>query len=282
MTEAHARQDLNDAPASCRPVLPLKMPDITPAPVARLPRLAWLPLSLLVINDAYQRSLSDKSITSIRKMVANFDWARLKALTVVEMPGSVYEIIDGQHTAIAAASHGGILHLPCLVSPERSVQARAADFVGINRDRVAMTQMQVFWAEVTAEDEIAMEVLQGVAAAGGKVLRVPPAYGEFQVGDLMCIGTLRKLANLGGLAYVKRAVSLCVSGKLAPVKAVILGALPHLIWDGPLAGRMSDDEIISVLRVHGSDAIIDRARMVRREEKQSMSLTVASVILRLA
>lgn len=134
------------ADTKLRKIEPLKAPDIARPDPGDKPELVWLPLSALVVNDSYQRSLSDKSIRVIRKIVASFNWARIKALSVTDIGGGRYEVIDGQHTAIAAATHGEILELPCVVTAERSVQERAADFVGLNRDRLTMTPMQVFFA----------------------------------------------------------------------------------------------------------------------------------------
>lgn len=261
-----------------RAVAPLKMPDVKPAEISSVPQLTWLPLDRLVINEDYQRSLTERSVSAIRRIVAKFDWARLKALTVVEMEDGTYEIIDGQHTAIAAASHGGIERLPCLVSPERSLQARASDFVGINRDRVSMTAQQVFWAEVTAEDELAIEALQGASAGGGTIRRGPPSYGAYDIGDIMCPGALKAIAKRGGPTWVKRVVSICVDGKLAPIKAPFVAALPRLLWEGPLAGTISDGAIVSVLRIHGGETLITQARTLRKRLRITTPIALATTI----
>ena len=265
-----------------RAVEALKMPDVVRAEVRERPRMEWLALDTLVINDEYQRSLSEKSVRAIRRMVANFDWARLKALSVVDVGDGKFEVIDGQHTAIAAASHGGIDAVPCLIAPMRSLQARAGDFVGINRDRVSMTPMQVFWAEVAAEDEIAVEVLRGVELGGGRLLTGPPAFGRYKVGDVIAIGALKSLAKNGGPAWVKRAVSVCVEATLAPISANILKAMMLLLWEGRHAGQITDDQIIAVLRIHGGDAIQDKARTLRHDLKKPIGECVAEVISRLA
>lgn len=244
------------------------------------PELQWIPLSQLYINDAYQRRLTDRSRRAIRKIASRFDWAKLKALSVIDVGDGRFEVTDGQHTAIGAATHGGIDELPCLVSPSRSLEKRAAAFVGLNRDRVGMTELQVYHAELQAGDELAIEIQQGVERAGGRVLRNPTS--DYKVGDLMCIGSLRQLAKKGGPAYVKRAVGLGVQANLAPIKAPVLRGLINLIWEGELAGKLSDPHIVDVLRVYGQDKIIDKARALRTEERGTPAESFAKIVVRLS
>lgn len=257
-----------------RPVAPIKAPDVTPSALGEPPALVWIALEELVINDAYQRHISEKSVTLIRRMVARFDWGRVKALSVVAIGGGKYEVIDGQHTAIAAATHGGIETLPCLLTRDRDAAMRAADFVSLNRDRLAMTPMQVFFAELAAGEELAGDVDRGVRAAGGRVLKYPPPHAKFDVGDAVCVAQLRALARAGGVAYVKRAVRICVEGRCAPVKAVTLKALQKLIWGGKgLSAGVTDIGLAAALARHGQEGLISLAQ--RRREQQGGSLADA-------
>ncbi|QYJ00777.1 hypothetical protein KUV46_15825 [Thalassovita mediterranea] len=263
-----------------RPIKAISIAGVTPATVSDLPELKWLPLDCLVINDEYQRALSERSVSAIRKIVANFDWAKLKALSVIDVGDGKFEVIDGQHTAIAAASHKQIAELPCLVSGARTVEKRAEAFVGLNRDRVQMTDMQVFHAELKAGDEIAVEIQQGVDSAGGRVLKNPTS--TYKVGDLMCIGALRQLAKKGGPAWVKRAVSLGIQGKLAPIKSPVLRGLVRLIWEGEHAGKLTDQQIVDVFRLYGQEKLIDRAKAYRSDNGGTPADCFAEVIVRLS
>lgn len=259
-----------------RPVAPIKAPDVTPSTLTARPELTWLPLSALVINDEYQRSLSEKSHRMIRKMVAAFDWGRVKALSVVETEPGTYEVIDGQHTAIAAATHGGLSELPCLITRGKSVAERAADFVGLNQDRLAMTPMQVFYAELAAGSEIAVEVQQGVAAAGGRILRAPPQQNVYRPGDLLCVGQLKMLAKRGGPAYVKRAVAIGVAAELSPIKGGTLKAIEAIIWGNGIP--VADEAIIGVLRRHGQDNLTGMASVRAKAQRLPIHKVLAGVI----
>lgn len=265
---------------SLRPVIAIKAPDVTPSALGEPPSLVWVSLDQLVINDAYQRHISERSVTLIRRMVARFDWGRVKALSVVDIGGGKYEVIDGQHTAIAAATHGRIEALPCLLTRGKDQNERAADFVSLNRDRLTMTPLQVFFAELAAGDEIATDVVQGATAGGGKVLRYPPPFARYQVGDLLCLGELRKLAAEGGPAYVKRAVSVCIAARCAPIKAMTLKVVAALIWGG---GPPIQDELIAdVIRVHGQDELVSRARAMMMDRGGRVQDLMARLIRELA
>lgn len=263
-----------------RPIEPLSLGDVAAPDPGQRPDFEWIPIDRLFVNDAYQRRLAERSHRAIRKIASRFDWAKLKALSVIDLGDGRYEVTDGQHTAIGAATHGGIEALPCLVSTTRSLEKRADAFVGLNRDRVGMTELQVFHAELKAGDELAVEIQQGVERAGGRVLRSPAA--DCKIGDLMCIGSLRQLAKKGGPAYVKRAVGIGVQANLAPIKAPVLRGLVRLIWEGDYAGKLTDPHIIDVLRVYGQDKLIEKARALRAEEGGTPAESFAKVVARLA
>ncbi|MEO0870963.1 MAG: hypothetical protein AAFY19_03240 [Pseudomonadota bacterium] len=264
-----------------RQIHPIEMPGVTPAGLQTLPELKWLPIEALVINGAYQRDLSDKSVRSIRRIVGNFDWSRFKALSVLDRGDGTYEVVDGQHSAIAAASHPDISEVPCLVSQQRADADSAANFVAINRDRVAMTPIALFFAELAAKDEIALEVLQGVESAGGRICRQPPPNGAFKPGDTMAIQTLKSLAKKGGPAWVKRAMSICIQAKVLPVKTQFLKAMELLVWSGEWAGDITDEEIVSVIRIHSANELLRRAQQLRAETRQPIGRCLATVIARL-
>jgi hypothetical protein len=255
---------------------------MTRAKVGPRPEFAWLGLDQLVINGEYQRSLSERSVRAIRSIASKFDWGRLKALSVVAVEGGLYEVIDGQHTAIAAATHGGIPELPCLVTRDKSVQERAGDFVGINRDRVGMTPMQVFYGELAAGEEIATEVMRGVELAGGSIPRHPPTGQQYKVGQVIAISSLEKIAREGGPSRVKRVVSIGVAAKLAPMRGTAVRAISLLLWDSPLAGRLTDREIEMVFRIYKHKQIHELAKPKIARPKKNMSYAYAEAIIELA
>lgn len=245
------------------------------------PVLQWLSIDLLLINGAYQRSLSEASKRSIRRIVKSFDWARLKALSVTPVDGGYFEVVDGQHTAIAAATHGEIDELPCLVSASRDLSQRAGDFVGLNKDRVAIHPLQLYRAELAAGDEIATEVDKGVKSGGGRVVLSTSEAG-LRPGDTCAIQALKSLARQGGPAYVTRIVALGVQAGLAPLTANMIGAFKVLIWEDEFSD-LTNEAICSVFRIYEEKKLVDRARDLKSDTAAlSLRRALAVVIARLA
>lgn len=265
---------------SLTPITPFLLTGADLSPLGEVPKLVWLPISSLRINADYQRDLSRRSRSVILKVAREWDWARMKALSVCEVQEGVYEVLDGQHTATAAASRGDIEALPCLVTSREELAARAAAFVGINRDRVAMTSLQVFWADVAAGSEDACDALRGVELAGGRILRASPGAHGFRPGDVMSAVGIVSLAKRGGVAYVRRVVSIGVQGHLAPIHDVYLRAIASLIWDRKQP--LSDETIIDVLRIHGGERLRNKASQIAKEERQKASDALAGIIRRLS
>lgn len=252
---------------------PRAMEDIGPAPA-----LEWLPLEALVVDHSYQRRISERSITVIRGAVERFDWAAVKALSVIDLGNGTYEVIDGQHTAIAAATHGGIKCLPALICAARSRREKANAFVQVNTSRVAMTPLQIFWAQVEAGDAEAEAVVAGADKANARILRYPPANGCFREGDTMSIAALRKIARRKGKAGVARVLRLGVQCKLAPIGVTFVRAVEEIIWaKGGAATHPTDPEIYDVVR--GRWKIIERRADIMRCDEGVPKYRAASRII---
>jgi hypothetical protein len=160
--------------AALRRVEPVSLQGIEPggADMAR-PSYREVDPSTLLIDDSYQRSLSEKGKALIARMIAAWDWRSFKPPSVVEVDGELH-IIDGQHTAIAACSHPAIDTIPVQVVEAPETAERALAFVRVNRDRVAVSKPEMFHAMVEAGDETAMTVAQVCARAGVTVRKGKP------------------------------------------------------------------------------------------------------------
>jgi two-component system cell cycle response regulator CtrA len=91
-----------------RAIAALDFPDLPRADVPDwMPETRLVDPVSLVVDEKYQRGLSDRSIRLIRKIVSEWSWLAFKPPIVVEV-GERLHVIDGQHTAIGAVTHGGI------------------------------------------------------------------------------------------------------------------------------------------------------------------------------
>ena len=149
-----------------RAIEALEFHDVSPADVRSAPpAVRMVRPGDLWVDEAYQRGLSERSVRLIRKIVSEWDWTAFKPPVVVEVEGRL-QVIDGQHTAIGAVTHGGIDEFPVLVVQAEKQELRASAFVRHNRDRISVTPTQLHTAMVAAGDEDALTIKQVCERAG--------------------------------------------------------------------------------------------------------------------
>ena len=231
-----------------RAIAAFSMPDVKPNTIVDAPPTVRLvdPTALKVDED-YQRNLSDRSVSLIRKIVATWDWRSFKPPIVMEVEGDLH-IIDGQHTAIAAASHPGVAQIPVVVAPAGAGEDRAMAFVRHNRDRLQVTATQLHHSLVAAGDEDAMTVQQVCDRAGVRILRHPPSYARFAPGDTMAV---QALAALVGRRYAKGArevLQVCAESKIAPITSNAIKAVEELLFGVSYAGQVAAADIATTMR----------------------------------
>src|SRR5262245_54568109 len=74
-----------------------------PPPVGTRPSIEWIPLNMLSVDAAYQRSTdNDPSRRLIASITAKFDWRLCMPLVVSRRADDKLVIIDGQHRWLAA------------------------------------------------------------------------------------------------------------------------------------------------------------------------------------
>jgi hypothetical protein len=228
-------------------IQPIAAPDVQRAELGDRAELEWVRLDRLRVDRSYQRGLSERSIRLIRRIVTEFSWSRCRPAVGVRGADNTIELLDGQHLATAAATHGGIDEIPVLIVPGQKRESKAADFVSLNRDRVAMTPMNVFRAELASGDGVAEAVAAGVRLGKGRLLERPPVMGRYEIGETVAVGALKRIAKAKGKAGVARAIRIAIAARRAPVSAMMLSALQVLLWSQEYAGELEDDAIAAAL-----------------------------------
>lgn len=230
-------------------------------PIPPPPKIAWLALDQLVIDPEYQRGLSEASRRLIRRLVERWDWNRFKPLSVASCGGGVYEVIDGQHTAIAASTHGAIETLPCLVLDAATRAERSAAFVGINSDRIALTPFALYRARLAAGELEAVAVSEALSASGAQLLESLRYDVDYPAGSLACVSSLLQIVRRGGAPRLSRLLKIAIAAEITPVPSGILKGLEEALSypDGP-----TDRQLTSALLELGGDTVIDMAGERRR------------------
>jgi hypothetical protein len=233
---------------SIRPLPPESLRGIEMAPVGKkLPRFEVVDPKTLYVEDSYQRSMSSENSTRlVRKIVGKFSWARFKPPICVRLPesGNILVCIDGQHTATAAASHPGVDKIPVMVVDAEDVAARAGAFVGHNRDRLGLTQMAIYYAELAAGDPIAGVVDRACKKAGVTILiKSVNLTKPTRPGDTIAVGTIKALAKSHGAEVLGRVLGVLVRAGRGPIKADEIAAVAAVVIgrddDPVLDGRLS-------------------------------------------
>nr|WP_313418527.1 DUF6551 family protein [Brevundimonas diminuta] len=215
-------------PDTLRPVQAIDLAESL-APIPTEPPLTeWMAPGDLLIEAAYQRDLSPKSMDLIKRIAERWDWRRFKP-PVVAWSERGFEIIDGQHTAIGAATRG-IDKIPVLVVEAADLTDRASAFVGHNQDRLAITPIQMHQAKLAAGDEDALTAQQVIDKAGATL--VISAYGArgWKPGETVAITTIDQLARKRGAMRARQVVELLVKAHAAPVSAAAIKAVDMLMF----------------------------------------------------
>jgi hypothetical protein len=169
-----------------RPIEPIALPDnIVKAEIGSRPKIVSMRPKDLSVDGAYQRDLSKKSLKLIYDLVRDWDWRRYK-VPVVAKVGHEWHVIDGQHTAIAAVTHGGIEEIDVMVVDADRSSDRARAFIGHNKDRVPITNTQLFFA----------------AAASGGIVTTLEKFGPVIAAKSTELALAKKIRRSRALAIV--------------------------------------------------------------------------------
>lgn len=235
---------------TARPIQPLPLDGVPRAEIRPRPRFMRLHPSELWVDGLYQRDLSSKSRKLIEKLVREWDWKRF-SVPVVTRVGDAWHIIDGQHTAIAALSHGGIGEIDVMVVEADEVGERADAFLGHNRDRIAVTNGELFFAAAASGDEDVLTAINVCERAGATVLRNPSPGRPFRPGEIIAVAALMKLVRRRSALQARIVIEALVKARLAPISAEAINAVDTVLHNPPY-GDVEADALVEAFHRHGS------------------------------
>lgn len=205
----------------------------------------------LWIDDAYQRAPSEKSLKLVRKVGGGqWDWSKFTPPTVVkrEVDGVEHRcLIDGQHTAMMAASRG-IRRIPWLLVQTVDQAADAKAFVGKNRDKTGITALQEHKAAVSAGDEDALTIDQVMARAGVTLSSYAKPTGEWKAGETVSVAAIGRLIKARHALGARKVLELLVQAELAPITAKEIQAVDTLLNGEEFKGQVKPERLVELLR----------------------------------
>ena len=217
-----------------RAVAPIAAVGLSLNEVGQKPETRWAKPEDLFVDERYQRGLGRRSVTLIRKIAAEWDWKAFKPPVVVQSAGGRLLVVDGQHTAIGAATRnaldGAVGQILVIVVPADTLEEQANAFVRHNLDRNAMTAGQIHHAKVAAGDEDSLTVEQCCERAGARVLRhLGP--GVKALGGTLAIGALHMILGRRHAIGLRRVLDICVEAHFEPIQAHHLYAVEEALFD---------------------------------------------------
>jgi len=242
------------ASGSQRAIRAISVAGVTPGAVSKaLPTFAVVDPATLLVAESYQRHLSERGLQLIRKIVATWDWRRFKP-PVVARTALGLEIIDGQHTAIAAASHPAIGRIPVMVV-DAAVQAeRASAFIGHNKDRLGMTPMQLHFAAVAAGEPAAVAIGRAAEAAGVRILRSTPGNGLWKARETVAVNAIGQLLARRGEESATMVLKALADADCTPISAAQLKAADMLLHDEEYRDQITAEQVTRALQAMGDEA----------------------------
>jgi hypothetical protein len=232
-----------------------------------LPKFVWVKPTDLLVEDDYQRNLSERSTRMIGRIVLDWDWAAMKPPICAEISPGSYVVIDGQHTAIAAATHGAIEKIPVMVVSASNLKDRARSFLRHNTERVNITHVQMHRAGLAAGEEIDVAVDAACRNAGVTIRNSNPSCGQWGKGETVAIVSLRQIAEAKGVAGLTRILKILMSARRTPISALELRAVAELIWK--LKTTLTDDAISTKVMGRSSGGWEAFARAAGKKASQS-------------
>lgn len=260
---------------SLRKVRPVALADDVERadPEGDYPRFLELDPRDIHVEETYQRNLTPRMLNLIRRGAANWSWRKFTPPKIVEVDG-IWVATDGQTTATMAAT-AGIERIPCQVITAPALEERAAAFVGQNRDKVAITPIQLHRARVAMADEDAQNVELVCKRAGVTICGfVKSTWGR---GDTMAIAAIRALTNRRSAVAARQVLEVLVQADMRPITAEQIKAVDALLNAQEFKGTVKPATLIRVLRDEWTRIEADAAKFQREQRVQKWRGLVAAL-----
>jgi hypothetical protein len=196
-------------------------------------------------------------LRQIRRIIEAFDWTKYKppVCAYADHDGTtVLKVLDGQHTAIAAAGHPNIDMIPVMIVEAADIASQAAAFVGQNTNHLGVTLLQQHKAAIIAGDDDALTVEQVCGPARVVVLTSPPSRAEYQPRETVAINALRQLIDKRGAMKARMVLEALANADLAPITANHIRAADLLMTDPEYAGGFEPADLTRAIETSGKTA----------------------------
>lgn len=221
-----------------------------PALIGDAPTLRWLPIRSLLVDDRYQRHMKRTGASNVRRIAAEFTWARFApVIAAPAMPG-FWSLIDGQHRTTAALLRG-FDEVPAMVV-DVDLAGQAGAFAGINGVVTAINPLSVHRAKVLAGDPAAAAVAAVCAKAGVTIAPYVKPTAQLAHNETTALASVQAAMRLHGDAVTALALR-CIahSGqKHHSLKGLPIRGVARMLADRPAWAKRGEAVVEACRRVN--------------------------------
>jgi ParB/Sulfiredoxin domain len=164
------------------------------ATTAARPRMEWVDIDQLRVDESYQRPLAACNWRIIRRIAVTFDWARFTPVMCAPMTGGL-ALIDGQHRAHAAAL-AGMTSIPAMIV-DIATNRQASAFTAINTQRTTVGACHIFRAALVSREPWAIAAARAVDAAGCRLMTSNHSAALKKSGEIYAVSLVRTHVQAG-------------------------------------------------------------------------------------
>lgn len=181
----------------------------------------------LFVDTAYQRELNEAAIT---RYVNGFDANMFEPLTVNERKNGsakpTYALLDGQHRKTVAKKLG-MKNVTCRVL-RVDAEMEAQLFIRLNKDRIHLSQVSAFKAELAAKNPAAIEIRKCLA---DRDLVIGNERMASATQSINAVNTLQKVYARGGYVRLARLLDTIILSWPEDEPSRFVGQLLHGLDD---------------------------------------------------
>lgn len=244
--------------------------------IGEQPALEWVAVGLIDVDSNYQREVKPSLVD---KILRGFSWAKFGAIVLSRKYDGRFAVVEGQHRWKAASVHPDIDRVPAVIVSHADVAGQAQSFLAINRDRMAVTSVEQYWAGLTAGDDTAVAISKVLQSAGCDVV---PAQGHYRpnlTNSITAIDRCLKRYGQGATRRALLAIRAAWPDDAKSLRGTLITALARIIRANEKS--ISDPDLAAALRPQSFAKLTAHAEAFRKLSGGSAETALTKAVVEL-
>ncbi|GAA2871804.1 hypothetical protein GGQ99_000981 [Aminobacter niigataensis] len=244
--------------------------------IGQKPVLEWVDVGLIDVDGNYQREIKPHLVD---KILRGFSWSKFGAIVLSRQEGGRFAVVEGQHRWKAACMHPSVTDVPAVIVTHDGTKSEAESFLAINRDRMAVTSVEQYWAGLTAGDDTAIAISNVLQASGCDVV---PAQGHYRPNLTNSISAIDRCLKRYGAGATRRALMVIRAAWPDDAKALrgtLITALARIIRSNEKT--IAESELVAAIRPQSIAKLTAHAEAFRKLSGGSAETALSKAITEL-